>query len=521
MSTITDALQAGLEHHRAGRLHEAEQLYRDVLSRHPRNAQAIHLLGLLGYQVGRTDDAIQYLIAATELDANNATFHADLGEVLSAQGKVPEAIAACQRALAIQPDMADVHNCLGTLHKREGNRAQAAECFRQAIALAPDHAPAHANLGTELRAQGQLDEAQAMFERAVQLAPENPNHYLSLGVCLYDRGKRIEAIACYQKVLRLSPGNLKARFNCSLARLALGELSQGWIDFELRHVFEQLVRRRYELPLWTGGSIASGALLVHAEQGFGDALQFVRYVPLLEQRGIRVVVDVHEELVSLLAQSGLHQVRADGVAPPECTHQVPLMSLPRLFGTTLETIPAQVPYLSVREDLVAKWRDRLAALDGVRVGIHWQGRPEYYNDRARSIPLQQFAPLAAITGVQLVSLQKDSGAEQLADLPPARPIVNVADDLADFHETAAVMRNLDLVISCDSAPAHLAGALGIPVWVPLTIGTDWRWLEHRHDTPWYPTMRLFRQPSLGDWQPVFAEMAAALKQRQASHRPRS
>ncbi len=489
---------------------EAERSYRDVLSRHPRNAQAIHLLGLVAYQGGHTDDALRLLTAATELDANNAAFHADLGEVLQALGKVAEAIVACQRALQIKPDMADVHNCLGTLHKREGNREQAAECFRRTVFFDPAHARGHANLGTELRALGQLSEAQASFERAVKLAPENANHYLNLGVCHYDQGRVLDAIACYQRALRLSPGNAMAQFNSGLAHLALGEFAQGWQEFEFRNQFDQLVRRRYALPIWTGETIPTGALLVHAEQGFGDALQFVRYVPLLVERGIQVVLDAHEELVSLFEQSGITPVRADGVAPPECTHHIPLMSLPRIFGATLETIPSEVPYLSAHDELVSKWRDKLAELHGLRVGIHWQGRPDYYNDRARSIPPAQFAALDAIPGVQFVSLQKNEGDALPDALAASAGIVDVAEGLTDFHETAAVMRNLDLVICCDSAVAHLAGALSTPVWVALPVGSDWRWMQDRSDSPWYPTMRLFRQQTLGDWQPVFAEIATAL-----------
>jgi Flp pilus assembly protein TadD len=512
-STINESLQAGLEHHRAGRLREAEQMYRDVLSRHPRNAQAIHLLGLIAFQLGRPVDSIQCLRLAAQLDANNPTFHADLGDVLRTQGEVTEAIAACQKALELKPDMADVHHCLGVLYKQQDDLERAEQCFRQALAVDPNHAASYGSLGTLLRTADQMTEAQAMFERAVQLSPTNGDYYWNLGLCLYELGQRLEAIACYQQTLRLSPGNAKPQFNCALARLAVGDFEQGWREFELRHVFDDLVRRRYDLPPWTGGEIPAGAVLVHAEQGFGDAIQFARYVPMLVERGVRVVFDVHEELVSLFQQSGMPNVRADGVAPPECTHQFPLMSLPRLFGTTVETIPAKVPYLTVREDLVAKWRNKLTGVAPLRVGIHWQGRAEYYNDRARSIPLRMFAPLAAIPGVQLVSLQTGAGADQLTELAGSFPVLHVGHELTDFHETAALMRNLDLVISCDSAPAHLAGALALPVWVPLTVGGDWRWLGEGEDTPWYPTMRLFRQQTRRQWQPVFDRIAVALRER--------
>ena len=510
MFTINETLQAGLDHHHAGRLHEAEKEYRRVLELHPRHAQAVHLLGLIAYQIDEPDKAIEYIGSAILLDRFNPVFHADLGEILRVRGMTAEATAACAKALELDPKLAEVRNCLGLLQQTEDNHADAIASFRAALELKPEYAGAQANLGTSLRAVGQLAEAQAAFERAVQLAPNSTDNYLSLGVALYDQGKLLDAIACYQKTLRLSPANIRAQYNCSLARLALGDFANGWREFEARHAFEELVRRRYDLPMWHGAAPQTGSVLIHAEQGFGDTLQFVRYVPLVEQRGFDVVLDVQQELVSLVEQSGYKNVRCDGVVPPNCSYQVPMLSLPRLLGTTLESIPAKIPYLSARDDLIAKWRDKLAPHRGLRVGIAWQGRPTYYNDRARSIPLRQFAPLAAVEGVQLVSLQKGAGAEQLAELAANWPIVDVADELVDFHETAALVCNLDLIIGCDSAVGHLAGGLGRPAWLALTVGSDWRWLQNRTDSPWYPRMQLFRQKELGGWEDVFAEMAGQL-----------
>jgi hypothetical protein len=222
------------------------------------------------------------------------------------------------------------------------------------------------------------------------------------------------------------------------------------------------------------------------------------------------VCDVHEELAPLLRHSGFSQVVTDGIAPPECAWQLPMLSLPRVFRTTLESIPAKVPYLSPAPERIEAWGARLGPRTGLRVGLHWQGSSTYYNDRARSIPLAQLAPLAKIPGVQWVSLQKSPGPEQLAGVAGRWPLMDLGDELADLHETAAVMRNLDLVIGCDSAPAHLAGALAVPVWVGLTVGCDWRWLQLRNDSPWYPTMRLFRQRAWGSWESVVAAIAEAL-----------
>jgi tetratricopeptide (TPR) repeat protein len=507
--TIAETLQAGLDFHRAGRLHDAERMYRRVLDLHPRHARAAHLLGLIAFQAGHNDKAVELLNAAIKTDRFDATFHADLAEIYRVLGRTSEATASCQRALELNPKMADVYNCLGILQQSQGDAEAAIASFGRAIEVKPNHAAAHANLGTLLRAAGNLSAAQTHFEQAVQIAPNNPDHYLSLGVTLYDQAKLLEAIGCYQKTLQLDKDNVRARYNSALARLALGDYETGWREFEARHAFDALVRRGFPLPVWHPRAAQTGAVLVHAEQGFGDALQFVRYVRLVERQGVRAYLDVHEELVTLFRQSGYANVQSNGAVPPECNCQIPLMSLPRVFETTVETIPAEVPYLSAGDELVARWRERLAGLRGLKVGIHWQGRPTYYNDRARSIPLAQFARLAAIPGVALVSLQKD--VETQTDGAAAGfALVDVSGELTDFHETAAAILNLDLIIACDSAPAHLAGALGVPVWVGLTVGSDWRWMLERQDTPWYPTMRLFRQRTRGSWDEVFADMAVEL-----------
>ena len=462
-------------------------MYRRVLEVHPSNARAGHLMGLLAYQMGRNDDAIEFITTAIKIDRFNAVFHADLAEIYRALGKLPEAIAACHEALKCDPGMAAVHNCLGQLHQAQDRPSEAIACYRQAVDLDGKSVSAHANLGAALRSAGELAEAQAMLQRAVQLAPNQPDNYLGLGVCLYDLGQDLDAIACYQKAIRLKPDLAKAHFNCALARLAMGDFANGWREFETRHSFPELVRRRYLLPMWSADESPARGVLIHAEQGLGDTLQFIRYVPLVAQRAARVVVDVHEELIPLLSQSGYGNLISDGVVPQDCERQLPLMSAPRVLGTTLGSIPQAVPYLSAREELVATWREKLAALGGFRVGVHWQGRRTYYNDHARSIPLKHFEPLAKMAGVQLVSLQKKEGTEQLAEVSARFTVHDLGPELDEaagaFMDTAAVIRNLDLVITSDSAVAHLAGGLGAPVWVALPVGSDWRWLRSAPTAP--------------------------------------
>ncbi len=300
--------------------------------------------------------------------------------------------------------------------------------------------------------------------------------------------------------------------NCALLLLADGRLGEAWADYDWRVRVPSFPVHRIDKPKWDGAALAGRTLLVHAEQGLGDTLQFVRYLRLLAARGIEAIVQVQPPLVRLLERSGYRRVVADEGAAPECDVQVPLMSLPGIFGTALESVPAEVPYLFAHDEDVARWRDRLSGLEGLRIGIAWQGSATHQRDRDRSIPLAAFAPLARIKGATLVSLQKGAGSEQLGNVPfavrqlgdawdpPGRPLV----------DTAAVMMNLDLVITADTAIAHLAGALAAPVWVALSTHADWRWMRNRPDTPWYPTMRLFRQTSAGDWDQVFARIAAEL-----------
>jgi hypothetical protein len=291
----------------------------------------------------------------------------------------------------------------------------------------------------------------------------------------------------------------------------------GWSEFANRELCRGFPRRDFEQPRWDGSSFAGRTLLVHAEQGFGDTLQFARYMPLVRALGGRVLFEVQPRLVPLLRTSGFGEVVAAGETLDHFDLHVPLLDLPILFRTTLETMPADVPYLKADPQRVALWRQRLSTFAGLRVGIHWQGNKAYALDRTRSIPLDQFAPLWRLEGVQLFSLQKGEGAQQLAELHPASPIHAFSAELDPgeeaFIDTAAVMQLVDLVITSDTATAHLAGALGVPVWVALCSVPDWRWFLDRGDSPWYPTMRLFRQPTAGDWHTPMLEMARLLRER--------
>ena len=338
--------------------------------------------------------------------------------------------------------------------------------------------------------------------------------YVQLGTCLRSLGDWHGALACFQRAARLDPRLAEAEYFSGLMRLGLGNFKNGWQQFEARRRCPQLVRRQYSLPMWNGREIAGGQLLIHAEHDWADTLQFIRFVAIAIQRGGVVTLDIPERLMPLLAQSGYPNLISSPEPPPECQGQTPLLSLPRILGTSLETIPAKVPYLSAKPELVAHWRDRLNQTRGFRIGIAWQGDTADALDRWRWIPPAAFAPLAGLDGVRLIQLPQKAGLEQIAADAPGFEIVRLGDDLdttaGALMDTAAIIANFDLVVTADMAVAHLAGALGAKVWLALSTACDWRWMQTRTDSPWYPTMRLFRQTTLGDWAGVFASMAGEL-----------
>ena len=312
----------------------------------------------------------------------------------------------------------------------------------------------------------------------------------------------------------LKPDYADAHWNLSLLNLLTGDFESGWPGFEWRWQTKQqnFHRRHDSRPLWDGQPLAGRTILLHAEQGLGDTIQFVRYVPLVQERGGRVVVECQPPLLSLLADSpGIDLVLAQGEPLPAFEVQAPLLSLPGILGTTLGSIPARVPYLRADPELAQSWRKKLEPLGGFKVGIVWQGNPQFKGDRQRSIPLRHYQALARVEGVRLLSLQKGPGADPLRAGATAFPVLDLGAQLETFGDTAAVLENLDLLISsCTSVP-HLAGALGVPVWLALPFVPDWRWLLEREDSPWYPHHRLFRQDRPGDWNGVFERIATALR----------
>src|SRR5262249_19269542 len=439
------------------------------------------------------------------LKPDDSGAHINLGHILARQDKLDEAAASYEQALRLKPDDPEAHNNLGIVLGKLNRLDEAAARFRQALGLKPDHADAHNNLGSVLEKQDKLEEATACFHQALCLKPDYPGVHNNLGIVLWKQGRFEEAVASYGQALDFQPDYPEAHWNRGLAWLTMGRLEQGWRGYEWRWKCKEFGSLPpFQAPLWDGSPLDGRTILIHAEQGLGDTLQFVRYMPLVEQRGGRVILHCQPPLTRLLARSpGIERLLAHGDPLPEFDVHVPLLSLPGLFGTTLESVPAEVPYVEAEPQLVEAWRERLGSYRGFKVGIVWQGNPDHRMDRYRSTRLTQFAPLARLPGGHLFSLQKGPGVEQLAALTDPFPVTDLGSGLDDFRDTAAVLKNLDLVVSVDTSVAHLAGALGIPVWVALHFPAEWRWLMGREDSPWYPTMRLFRQTSPGQWEDVF------------------
>ena len=603
--------------HQAGRLSEAEDLYRRILAAEPRHFDSLQLLGVILHQRGEHEAAVRQIDAAIAINPNIAQAHNNRGVSLQALGRHDEARASFERALALAPgyldalrnradtllhlnrfeeavggydqaialkgDVAeffikrghallalgrfepaidsyargiarepgnrDAHLNRGIALAKLGRREEAIASYDAAIAVNPNDAEAFNNRGAALRSLRRFSEALASCDRAIALDPAFSAAFNNRGMALRDMNRLEEAVASYDAAIGLAPrfgeahGNranalvLLRRFEAAIAgyeaalaaspddatircnvgmlNLLLGRFAEGWEDYEARLDMGPIGYDRRELarPPWTGeADLAGKRLLLFAEQGLGDTIMAVRYVRHVAARGADVILEVPATLRSLMQSVGhVSEIVVQGEPRPDFDLYCPLLSLPRAFKTRLDTIPADVPYLWAPQSHVAAWRERLAPLRGLRVGLVWAGNPQHQNDLRRSVGLPALLALLAETDASLVSLQKDLRPGD-ADVLRSHPrLIQLGSDLASYDDTAAVISLLDLVISVDTSVAHVTGALGKPVWILLPPNPDWRWLLDREDSPWYPTARLFRQSVLGDWSDVIARVVAELR----------
>ncbi|HMA48691.1 MAG TPA: tetratricopeptide repeat-containing glycosyltransferase family protein [Magnetospirillaceae bacterium] len=433
------------------------------------------------------------------------------GNSLYRQGQLHAAADLYRRALELDPAHADALANLGCALRDLGNLDEAVLTLCAALELKPRGGEIYSNLGNALKDMGRLTEAEAACRAAVALMPGSTVAKFNLGCVLQDQRKFAEAESFYRSAIAAEPDYVRAHWNLGLALLAQGKFKEGWAEHEWRARTQRSwsPALTFEEPAWTGEDLAGKTLLIHREQGLGDNIQFARYAVLAAAQGARVVVLTYPSLAGLLRTlPGVAEVVADGEPLPAFDLQAPILSLPHLFGTELSTIPAEVPYLRADPDRVAAWRARLAPLPGLKVGLVWAGgtRPNDADwariDSRRSLALAQFADIAGLQGISLVSLQKGQAAAQAKGFP----IADFTDEIEDFADTAALIEALDLVVSVDTAVAHLAGALGKPVWILSRYDACWRWLDQRDDSPWYPTARLYREGQPHSWPDVLARV---------------
>ncbi len=514
--TLPEALSLAQQALDSGDHARAQFIYQQILQAAPDEPNALNGLGVLALHADRLDEAEGYLRRAIVASPREASLLGNLSELHRRRGRADEAIACCRQALEWAPNWPLLHSNLGVLLKQQEQFEPAVASFRRALELNPNLAEVHYNLANTFVNLDRLDLAEASFRRALELTPNDPETHNNLGNILDTQGRLADALAHFDTALRHRDDFPEAHRNRSLLRLLSGNYAEGWPEYEWRLRVPGTVVPNFPMPRWHGEPLSGRTILLTVEQGLGDTIQFVRYAPLVKERGGRVILRCQNALNTLLARSpGIDLIATAEAEPEALDYQIPLLSLPAVVGTTLATIPATIPYLFAEPERIAHWRQKLAGVHELKVGIAWQGSPTYGRDHHRSVPLAQFAPLAACPGVKLFSLQKGHGHEQLAPLAEPWRIVDLGPSLDEgsgaFVDTAAVMMNLDLVITSDTSIAHVAGALGVPVWVALQFSPNWRWLLERDDSPWYPTMRLFRQSRLGNWDDVFADMAHQLR----------
>jgi tetratricopeptide (TPR) repeat protein len=556
--------------YQAQRLAEAEQLCRQILAQAPDHHESLHLLGAIAASCGHGAAGVELIQRAIALRGDLPIYHLNLGMLLQQRGeldaatqefervvqlepgaaeaqnslavlyllrgRLPDAAAAFERVLALQPARADAWCNLGIALQQQSLAQRAIAAFEQALTLRPDYAEAAYNLGLALHQQDRLDEAVPRLEQALSIrsdyaeAAELLGRVLhNLGVRLQDGGRPAESIRHHKRALALQPTQPMILFSLAIGRLATGDLRAGWRDYEARWQTPHFAAepRRGAAPRWDGAAGSGGTILLWGEQGLGDTLHFCRYAPLVAQRGWRVLVEAPLPLVRLLQSlEGVTVVPTGTAEPAGIACYCPMLSLPLCFDTVLETIPAAIPYLKAAPGDIERWRRRFPLLwlkePGVlTIGLCWSGNPGKDSamvaamNARRAIPLERLGPLFAVRNTRFVSLQKDRRPD---DNPAGHALIDPMAEVEDFADTAALLDPLDLVITVDTAVAHLAGALGKPVWLLNRYDSCWRWLRDRTDSPWYPTLRQFRQAAPGAWDSVIEEVAAAVVERKEGGR---
>lgn len=531
---------------RAGRAHDAAQLFQTVVAERPQHAHALNGLGLSSLAANEPENAATYFARAANADPANVGFQMNLGTALMKQrrfveaeqayrnvlarapedanaqsnlaivlaqlGRVDEAIASAHKAIAINPGMIGAHTNLAGFLKQKGLYAEAVEAYKAGLDLAPSHSGLLSEYATYLGRAGRLEEALQTLQQAIRAAPSSSQVYMNLAFLLQGELRMDEAVDAYRKAKELAPENALCHMNLGVALLMAGQWEEGLQEYEWRLKNRDLYTSTFTPNRWDGSDPAGKTLVIRSEQGIGDSFNFIRYAYPIAQRGAKVIVEAHAPAARLIASApGVAQVFVQGQAPPRADFEIPIASLPLVAQVRPDSIFAPVPYLKAEQDRVEAWAERMKQYPAkIKVGIVWAGSNQNPRDASRSMKLMDFAPLASVSGVRLFGLQKGIAAMQIFSAGPSMGIVDFAPFLNSFDDTAAALMNLDLLISVDTSVAHLAGALGKPVWLLIERVPDWRWMLNRSETAWYPTMKLFRQPRRGDWETVIQQVVQEL-----------
>lgn len=511
---VDGKLAAARAHLAVGRAERAETICRALARRRDPAPEALHLLGLIERRNGRLDRALRLLEEAAAAAADDAAILCDLGNAFKAAGRIDEALVRHAEVVRLIPASAEALSNLGSTYRALDRLEPAIACLARAVTLRPDDAELHYNHGNALLAAERFDAAAAAFGAALARAPDHGRAHAHLGIALKEMGRIAPAIAHLRIAVARTGDVAEARWNLALSLLLAGDWREGFVAYEMRRALPRFSIRAVDGPAWDGRPLAGRRLYVHAEQGLGDTIQFARYAARLTAEGADVILSVLERLAPLLAELADRPQIATDNERPAYDVEAPLLSLPHLLAETGPFTPTR-PYLAADPDRIARWSGRLPDA-GLRVGIAWQGNPDHRADRRRSVPLAALAPLADVPGIHLLALQHGPGLGQRAALAWAVERIAAPEPDRDqdgaFLGTAAIIQNLDLVITSDTAIAHLAGALGRRVWLTLAHVPDWRWGLAGTTTPWYPTMRQFRQTTPGDWAGVAADINEALKE---------
>ncbi len=507
----------GVAYHAAGKWQEAGQSFEQAIRLNPHYERAYFNLGSLFESRGVFSEAVKCYQKAHELNSGNAETHQKLADALKSAGEWARAEDIYRELLVANPGDFDLSMKLAYVLVLQRQYPEAIMLYESMLKTSPDHYQILVSLSYVQEAVGNIDAAIAAAERSIQVAPTQPEGYNNLGNAFKLKHDLEGASENFKKAISLRPDFAIAEFNLATTRMLQGNLTAGWRGYERRTALDTSPQQQYPGQPWRGEPLAGKSICLWCEQGFGDTLLFLRFAIELKQQGAeRVLVLCQTELADLLRQvPQIDQILIAGDPQPDCDYQCALLSVPLYLETSLETIPAAVPFFTPPEERLQHWRSVLSELSGLKVGLNWSGNQSFPKNELRSIPLKELLPFGALQGVQLISLQQVNGLEQIDALQSEwnlwQPGPEYRAATGDFSECAALIRNLDLVITTDTAVAHLAGSLGVPVWILVSRLPEWRWLLERSDSPWYPTARLFRQAELGDWEPVIQEVQAELE----------